>query len=154
MFNPTETTTSRFCLLATILLLTFTLTSADCEQQATPATPSETLPPATSTQLLTAASTAPTGTEGCLGCHAPYEKVLQATANYTLQNGTKVNPHTSMDRNASKPHAWEKKVFECMNCHKMHPLPIGSPKDVSKANVEYCFSCHHERNFTSCTQCH
>src|SRR3990172_121562 len=58
-------------------------------------TPSPTLPPANPN-----ASSA-----FCLGCHGPYEKVVQASANYSTQDGTKVNPHTTIDIDTSPPHA-------------------------------------------------
>ena len=138
----------RFCLPAAVLLLAFTLTSADGAQKAA-STPSKTSPPTASAPAPAAAPA--NGAATCLGCHGPYEKVVKASENYALPDGTKINPHTAMDPNATKPHPYEKRVFECTNCHQVHPFP---PKDVPKPNVEYCFSCHHERNVTNCSQCH
>lgn len=141
-----ETTGARFRWLATGLLLIFTLALAGCAQGATPSAPSPALPPAT----------ANVSSDSCLSCHGPYDKVVKASANYTIQDGSgsTVNPHTRIDMSAAKPHASGKGVVECTSCHKPHPQPLASLKDVPKANVEYCFSCHHQRNFTPCSQCH
>ena len=152
MLHHHITQSIRFCLpAALLLLLVLAVTPADCAQKAAPA-PAKAAAPAASTPSSAAAPA--NGTAACLGCHGPYEKVVKASENYALPDGTKVNPHTSMDPKATKPHPFEKRVFECANCHKMHPLPVASAKDVPKPNVEFCFSCHHERNFEVCSKCH
>ncbi len=145
-----ETTATRFRWLATGLLLIFTLALAGCAQTATPAAPpsSPTPPPAPATPNVSS--------DSCLTCHGPYEKVVKASVNYIIPDGSgsTVNPHTTIDMSASKPHTTGKGVPECTNCHKPHPQPLTSLTDVPKANVEYCFSCHHQRNFTPCVRCH
>ena len=138
----------RFCLPAAVLMLALVATPADCAQKTASA-------PAKTALAASAPASAPASAAAtCLGCHGPYEKVVKASENYAPPDGTKVNPHTSMDPKATKPHPYEKRVFECTNCHKMHALPVASAKDVPKPNVEFCFSCHHERNFEVCSKCH
>jgi predicted CXXCH cytochrome family protein len=143
---------TQFLPLATGLLLVFTLVSAGCGQPVN----SQPISPATAKSLPASSPVAATVSSAtCLGCHGPYEKVVQASATYTLSNGEKVNPHTTIDPTTpAKPHASGKGVSECSNCHKPHPVPLASPKDVVRANTDYCFSCHHQRNFTPCIQCH
>ena len=152
-FLHEETTATRFRWLAIGLLLVFTLALAGCAQPATSQAPS----PATAAPSSSSSPAAPNvSSDSCLSCHGPYEKVVQASANYTIQDGSgsKVNPHTMIDISSSKRHNTGKGVPECANCHKPHPLPMASSKDVPKANVEFCYSCHHQRNFIPCSQCH
>ncbi len=141
-----EETTAARCRWLAILLLMFTLVWAGSTPTATPAAP------ASSPTLSSAAPSV--SNDVCLGCHGPYDKVAKATAKYTLQDGSVVNPHTTIDRSASKPHTTGQGVPECTQCHTPHPVPLASRNDVVKANVEYCYSCHHQRNFMPCTQCH
>ncbi len=145
-----ETTATRFRWLATGLLLVFTLALASCAQTAPLAAPpsSPTLPATPSTPNVSS--------DFCLACHGPYDKVVKASANYIIpdRSGSTVNPHTTIDMSASKPHASGKGVPECTNCHKPHPQPLVSTKDVAIANGDFCFSCHHQRNFTPCSECH
>ncbi|MDO8637416.1 MAG: cytochrome c3 family protein, partial [Dehalococcoidia bacterium] len=133
------------------------LTLAGCAQQATSEALLPALPTATAAPSSTSAPAAPNvSSDSCLSCHGPYEKVVQASANYTIQDGSGsiVNPHTMIDISSSKRHNTGKGVPECSNCHKPHPLSLASSKDVPKANVEFCYSCHHQRNFIPCSQCH
>ncbi len=151
-----ETTAGRFRWPATLLLI-FALVLAGCARTATPAPPSSTLASVTPTPSPTPPpATSNVSNDVCLGCHGPYDKVVKATANYAIQDGSGsvVNPHTTVDMSAKKPHTTGKGVPQCTNCHKPHPQPLVSSKDVAKANVEYCFSCHHQRNFMLCSQCH
>jgi predicted CXXCH cytochrome family protein len=92
--------------------------------------------------------------EVCLACHGPIEKVVQGTANYTYADGSKINPHTTVDPTASKPHESGKGIVACTKCHQPHPQPLASLKDVVKADVTYCFGCHHQGVFTPCIKCH
>jgi hypothetical protein len=142
------------CLPAALLLLALSATPIDSAQKAPVASPR--IGPLAAAAAPSAPAAAPGNGAAatCLGCHGPYEKVVKASEGYALPDGTKVNPHTSMDPAATKPHPYEKRIFECTNCHQMHPLPVASAKDVPKPNVEFCFSCHHERNFDACSKCH
>ncbi len=152
-----ETTATLFRWLAIGLLLVFTVALAGCAQPATSKALSPALPTATATPSPTSSTAAPNvSSDSCLRCHGPYEKVVQASANYAIQDGSgsKVNPHTVIDISSSKRHNTGKGVPECSNCHKPHPLPLASSKDVPEANVEFCYSCHHQRNFIPCSQCH
>ena len=86
--------------------------------------------------------------ESCLGCHGPFEELAKRTAAYVTDHGEKVNPHMYV------PHD-SKKITACNNCHDAHPMPVTSPGNIAKANVQYCYSaCHHENDFTPCVQCH
>jgi hypothetical protein len=117
-------------------------------------TASPTSPPAP-TQLPTASpTTAAVTSEFCLSCHGPFEKVFKASTDYTFYDGSKVNPHTTVELTAEKPHASGKGVVACAKCHQPHPLPLTSVKDVPSADLIYCFGCHHQGVFTPCSKCH
>ena len=107
------------------------------------------------TKLPTAAPTAaPATTEFCLSCHGPFEKVAAASAGYKFYDGSTVNPHTTVELLASKPHASGLGVVACARCHQPHPQPLASVKDVPVADLTYCFGCHHQGVFTPCGKCH
>ena len=104
--------------------------------------------------LIGSATAAPTGStaagssnETCLGCHGPFDKLTSATANYTMPGGEKTSPHRYVDHDS-------KDIPECSNCHKPHPVPLTSTKGLPKANVEWCYSCHHMKVFQRCDTCH
>ena len=90
----------------------------------------------------------------CLSCHGPFEKVAQASADYKFFDGSVVNPHTTVELTASKPHVSGKGVVDCVRCHQPHPQPLASVSDVVPADLTYCFGCHHQGVFTPCSQCH
>jgi hypothetical protein len=101
-----------------------------------------------------AAETPAAGAAVCLACHQ-WPAVMQASANYKTEDGIAVNPHTFIDTSDPKPHSTGKGIPDCTNCHKPHPLPPPPAAQIPKGDVEYCFSaCHHQRNFTPCSQCH
>ena len=86
--------------------------------------------------------------EFCLGCHGPFETLAKRTAAYVTDQGEKVNPHVYVPHHSNK-------ITGCNECHDVHPLPVTSPSNIGKANVQYCYSaCHHENDFTPCVQCH
>lgn len=79
----------------------------------------------------------------CFGCHTDnqhtsYEQVIARTEDYTIR-GEAINPHaiTVDPANRFDAHNTEALV-ECSSCHKMHKASPG---------IEYCYHCHHERNF-------
>ena len=83
--------------------------------------------------------------ELCFDCHVDnehtsYQEIIERTKDYTV-DGEKINPHD--------PHAgleeMEQEQLECRRCHKMHKKSPG---------IEYCYGCHHERNFENCSECH
>ena len=84
----------------------------------------------------------------CLGCHGPFDKLISATANYNGWeiSGQVASPHRYV------PHA-SKDIPECSNCHKPHPVPITSKKELPKANGDWCYTCHHVR-VLECGTCH
>jgi hypothetical protein len=90
----------------------------------------------------------------CLGCHGPFEKMTAVTDKYTAPSGEKISPHRFVPHDSTK----DEDVPECTNCHAPHaldPLPTYGSVDLSKVDVKWCYeSCHHEKNFTSCKQCH
>ncbi|RPI59032.1 MAG: hypothetical protein EHM56_00110 [Chloroflexi bacterium] len=71
--------------------------------------------------------------------HTSYEQVIARTEGYTIR-GEALNPHaiTEDPANPADPHSSGEGQVECSNCHKMHKASPG---------VEYCYHCHHERNF-------
>jgi hypothetical protein len=89
----------------------------------------------------------------CLDCHGPYDKLIEISARYVAPSGEKTSPHRYVPHDSKL----EKDIPECTRCHSAHPLsplPARSSMDLSKVGVEWCYTCHHERNFTSCKECH
>ena len=90
----------------------------------------------------------------CLGCHGPFDKLVEASDKYVAPSGEKISPHRFVPHDSKK----EEDVPECTKCHVAHPLdplPAQGSVDLSKVNVQWCYdSCHHEKNFTSCKDCH
>jgi hypothetical protein len=90
----------------------------------------------------------------CLNCHGPFDKIIESTGDYVAPSGEKLSPHRYVPHDSKK----DEDIPECTNCHTAHPLdplPAQGSIDLSKVNVQWCYtSCHHEKNFTSCKQCH
>ena len=90
----------------------------------------------------------------CLQCHGPFTKVIEASAKYVTPSGEKANPHRFVPHDSKK----DEDAPDCDHCHKAHPLdplPTKGSIDLSKVDVKWCYeACHHEKNFTSCKQCH
>ncbi|HUP04982.1 MAG TPA: hypothetical protein VMU19_13395 [Bryobacteraceae bacterium] len=90
----------------------------------------------------------------CLGCHGPFDKLAADTAKYVAPSGEKVSPHRYVPHDSKK----EEDIPECTNCHKAHAPdapPAAGSVDLTKVGVQWCYdACHHEKNFTSCKQCH
>ena len=110
-------------------------------------------PPTTSIVFAAQAANGPSKTE-CLSCHGPFEKMTAVADKYTAPSGEKISPHRFVPHDSKK----DEDVPECTNCHTAHPLdplPAHGTVDLSKVNVKWCYeTCHHEKNFTSCKQCH
>ena len=100
-----------------------------------------------------AAPAAPTKTD-CLSCHGPFDKLVADTGKFTAPSGEKISPHRFVPHDSKS----DDDVPECTNCHKAHPLdplPEKGSIDLSKVSVQWCYdSCHHEKNFKSCKECH
>jgi hypothetical protein len=90
----------------------------------------------------------------CLNCHGPFDKLIEASGQYVAPSGEKISPHRYVPHDSTK----DEDIPECTRCHTAHsldPLPAQGSIDLSKVNVQWCYdSCHHEKNFTSCKQCH
>ena len=90
----------------------------------------------------------------CLTCYGPFDKIIEATAKYVAPSGEKTSPHRYVPHDSKK----EEDIPECTHCHTAHPLdppPAHGSIDLSKVGVQWCYdACHHEKNFTSCKQCH
>jgi len=103
--------------------------------------------------VASAAGTKPTNAD-CLGCHGPFDKLAETTAKYVAPSGEKGSPHRYVPHDSKK----EEDIADCVHCHTAHPLdplPTKGSIDLSKVNVQWCYeSCHHEKNLTSCKQCH
>lgn len=84
----------------------------------------------------------------CLDCHGPFKELVLAEASFPVETGGEVNPHKYIAHDTED-------VPKCSYCHEPHPLPLTSKEEVSKPDVEWCFTqCHHMRDFRSCTGCH
>lgn len=94
----------------------------------------------------TASTAAAISKDVCLGCHGPFDKVVSATADYTMPNGEKANPHRYV------PHD-SKDIPECSYCHVPHPVPLTSTEGLPKPSVQYCYGCHHA-GVLQCGTCH
>jgi predicted CXXCH cytochrome family protein len=86
----------------------------------------------------------------CLSCHGPFDKLTTAPKTFTSESGDKINPHRYVPHDRKDA----KSTPECTYCHKAHPLPLTSKEGLLKANVEWCFSCHHTYDFKACNTCH
>jgi hypothetical protein len=100
-----------------------------------------------------AATSAGRADNDCLSCHGPFDKLIEVTAKYVAPSGEKTSPHRYVPHDSKLG----KDVPECTHCHTAHPLsplPASGSIDLSKVSVEWCYTCHHEKNFTSCKECH
>ncbi len=88
--------------------------------------------------------------EKCLACHGPYDKLAEATSDYVAESGETVTPHMYV------PHAEKQDIPACTECHVPHEIPLDDKTEVVKPdNLNYCYqSCHHMRNFQTCSSCH
>ena len=89
----------------------------------------------------------------CLDCHGPFADLIKASANYVAPSGEKISPHRYVPHDSKL----EKDIPDCSQCHTAHSLsslPAKGSIDLSKVSVEWCFTCHHEKNFQSCKDCH
>ena len=91
---------------------------------------------------------------GCLDCHGPFGKLIEASGKYVAPSGEKTSPHRYVPHDSKLA----KDVPDCTHCHTAHSLdslPAKGSIDKSKLNVEWCYTtCHHEKNLTSCKECH
>jgi Zn finger protein HypA/HybF involved in hydrogenase expression len=89
-------------------------------------------------------------TQKCLACHGPYDKLAQATADYTAPSGETVTPHQYV------PHEEKKDIPKCTECHKPHEIPLQDKSTVVKpGNIDFCYAyCHHAQNLQPCSNCH
>jgi hypothetical protein len=109
--------------------------------------------PATATNTLASGQGTGQAESKCLNCHGPFDKLIEATTNYVASTGEKTSPHRYVPHDSKL----EKDIPDCTHCHTAHPLsPLSAPGsiNVSKVSVEWCYSCHHEKNFQSCKDCH
>ena len=89
----------------------------------------------------------------CLQCHGnTYEGLQAITANYIFQ-GEVVQPHAYLDMSLTNPHNTTKGI-DCLLCHDEHDLPLPRSGQVRKADLTYCFNCHHTSEIISCGICH
>jgi len=95
----------------------------------------------------TASPAAQSAKETCLECHGPFDKLIAATANYTMPSGEKMSPHRYV------PHK-SKDIPECSNCHTPHPVPLTSTEGLPTPKTDYCYTCHHAGVLIECRACH
>jgi hypothetical protein len=89
----------------------------------------------------------------CLDCHGPFAKLIQSVPSYVAPSGEKISPHRYVPHDSKL----EKDIPKCSHCHTTHPvspLPAKGSIDVSKVSVQWCFDCHHNKDFQSCKDCH
>lgn len=95
-------------------------------------------------------------TATCLACHGgSLEALAEKTKDYKDDWGDPVNPHVGVDKTLANPHA-SKTPPACTNCHEAHPVPPQPGMKVKKADVTWCYGCHHMETFEPCGQsgCH
>lgn len=90
----------------------------------------------------------------CLDCHGPFDKLTASTAAWKAPSGEKTSPHRFVPHDSKKTDD----IPDCKNCHAAHPPasppPAGSV-DRSKITVDWCYTtCHHEKTFEPCKNCH
>ncbi len=86
----------------------------------------------------------------CLGCHGPFDKLTAAPKTFTTESRQKINLHVYVPHDRKDAQS----IPECVNCHQVHPVPLKSKEGLQKANVDWCFSCHHTQDFNACKTCH
>jgi hypothetical protein len=89
----------------------------------------------------------------CLDCHGPFSALILSSTNYVAPSGEKISPHRYVPHDSKL----EKDIPDCSHCHTAHSLsslPAKGSIDLSKVKTEWCFTCHHEKNFQSCKDCH
>lgn len=96
-----------------------------------------------------ASADAPMKKEMCLQCHGPVENLIKLEPKYETDSG-KINPHKFVPHDSADL----AKFPECTTCHTPHGMPPAKGFKDKDANVEYCFSCHHNYTFQSCKECH
>ena len=136
--------------LAILLTLALTAGLTGCQEGA-PSRPASKPAPAGGARasVPVAALTA----KDCLDCHGPFDKLIEVSAHYVAPSGEKTSPHRYVPHDSKL----EKDIPDCSRCHTAHSLsslPAKGSIDLSKVSVEWCFTCHHEKNFKSCKECH
>jgi predicted CXXCH cytochrome family protein len=86
----------------------------------------------------------------CLQCHGPFNDLAARPKKFTTESGDQINPHQYVPHNRKI----EKSIPACTKCHKPHPMPLTSKKDVPEPSIEWCYSCHHTEEFKACGSCH
>ena len=132
---------------ASILALTLLLSGSSPAQTSTPLpTTAPDKPPSATAGTAASSAAAGSSKETCLRCHGPFDKLVSASANYTMPSGEKTSPHRYVPHNS-------KDIPECSNCHKRHPVPLTSTEGLPKPNPEWCYTCHHA-GVLQCGTCH
>lgn len=112
----------------------------------------ETRPGSTTNAPATGQVSASAGNQ-CLECHGPFAKLTGTSTNFIAASGEKINPHRYVPHDSKL----ESDIPDCTRCHTAHSLaslPAKGSVDLTKVTVEWCYSCHHEKNFQSCKDCH
>ena len=95
------------------------------------------------------------GKDVCLGCHGPFDELIERTAKYVAPSGETTSPHRYLPHKETAKEA--RSLPDCGNCHQTHPVPP-APSDLAalpKPKVEWCYKkCHHTKDFTPCMTCH
>jgi succinate dehydrogenase/fumarate reductase flavoprotein subunit len=112
----------------------------------------ETTAPATVAARAEAQTAAPAAAkETCLEYHGPFDKLSSPQIDHTAPQDEKINPHRFVPHQARDANA----IPERSSCHTPHAVPHTGTDSRSPATVSWCCdSCHHQRSFIRCTQCH
>jgi len=94
------------------------------------------------------AKTSAGASENCLSCHGPFDKLAAETSHYLMPSGEKTTPHRYVPHDGTN-------VPACELCHERHRIPLTSKEEITKANIDWCYTgCHHTSNFRPCKECH
>ena len=91
-----------------------------------------------------------TSKTACLTCHGPFDALIRKTAKYVMPSKEVTSPHRYVPHQSGEA----KDVPECTSCHDVHAQPAPANQDLTRNKVDYCYSCHHEKAFTACAECH
>jgi predicted CXXCH cytochrome family protein len=165
--TPTAVSTSAMSTQTITATASVTATGTVTTTPTVTATTSITTTPAVTTTATVTATGAATSTAGitttatttttnssalCLACHAPYDKLTAATADYHgWVGGETTSPHRYVPHESKDA----KDIPDCTNCHAPHPVPPSASdiKAMPAPNTKYCYTCHHAM-ILQCHTCH
>lgn len=92
--------------------------------------------------------------EVCLKCHRPFSTLVERTSNFKAPSGEITTPHRHVPHDSLE----EKTIPECDQCHQKRSMPPSASELTAlknqKPNLDFCYKCHHIKEFMSCKTCH